>query len=70
MKLIGSIPWAVVGEKWLVTLTYPPEFPADGRVVKRHLEAFKMRFERAYGKQVVAVWKMNFNAGGRLTFTC
>jgi hypothetical protein len=68
LKLIGSVSWAVVGEKWFVTLSYPDDFPTDCRVAKAHLKAFRKAFERAYGRSAVAVWKMEFQGRGAVHF--
>jgi hypothetical protein len=46
-----------------VTLTYPGEYPGDGRLVKGHLRAFRERWERHYGS-VEGVWKMEFQRRG------
>lgn len=46
-----------------VTLTYPGEFPADGRVVKAHLRAFRQRWARRWGLPV-GVWKLEFQRRG------
>lgn len=63
MKLCAGIPWALFERRMFTTLTYPTEFPCDGRQVKRHLEAFRSRFERRFGKQAV-VWKLEFQRRG------
>jgi len=63
MKVCAAIPWGLFETRVFTTLTYPKEFPADGRRVKRHLGAFRRRFERRYGKQGV-VWKLEFQARG------
>lgn len=47
----------------MVTLTYPSEFPLSGRVVKRHLAAWRRRMERRYGDRR-AVWKLEFQRRG------
>jgi hypothetical protein len=46
-----------------VTLTYPGEFPSNGRQVKSHLTTFRKRWERRYGS-VEGVWKMEFQRRG------
>lgn len=63
MKLCAAIPWALFETRFFTTLTYPDEFPTDGRAVKRHLVAFRKRFERRWGKQA-AVWKLEFQRRG------
>jgi hypothetical protein len=61
------------GDLAMVTLTYPDrwqEATADldgvsrGRVVKRHLEALKMRWRRTFGSSVVGLWKLEFQRRG------
>ena len=63
LKLCASIPWSLFEVRMFTTLTYPDDFPTDGREVKRHLAAFRRRFERRYGKQAV-VWKLEFQRRG------
>ncbi len=46
-----------------VTLTYPGEYPGDGRLVKAHLQAFRERWNRRFGS-VEGVWKMEFQRRG------
>jgi hypothetical protein len=67
LKLCAAVPWALFEVRLFVTLTYPDEFPTDGRVVKRHLKAFRKRFERRWGKQA-AVWKLEFQHRGAAHF--
>lgn len=45
------------------TLTYPGEWPENPRVWKQHLQAFRKRFEREYGK-VPVFWKLEFQERG------
>ena len=47
-----------------VTLTYPAEYPRDGRVVKRHLKALRKRMGRGFGDELRAVWAMEFQKRG------
>jgi hypothetical protein len=64
LKAIGTIPWSVLGDRWFLTLTYPGEYPHDGRTVKAHLKAFRKRVERRYGRLSVCVWKLEFQKRG------
>ena len=51
----------------MVTLTYPGDWLAvapDGKTVKKHLKAFRKRWERAWGLPLLAVWKLEFQARG------
>ncbi|GAA4664780.1 hypothetical protein GCM10023197_19620 [Gordonia humi] len=54
----------------MVTLTYPGcwlRVAPDGPTVKKHLDAFRHRFERRYGA-ISAVWKLEFQ--GRRSARC
>jgi len=51
----------------MITLTYPGEWlivAPNGRAAKKHLEAFKMRYERAWGEALICVWKLEFQDRG------
>jgi hypothetical protein len=51
----------------MVTLTYPTDWLAvapNGKTAKRHLHAFRRRYEKAWGEPLVAVWKMEFQKRG------
>ncbi|MGH3505440.1 MAG: rolling circle replication-associated protein, partial [Nocardioidaceae bacterium] len=51
----------------ITTLTYPAqweEVAPSGRAVKRHMDKFRKRFERAWGRSLVGVWKLEFQARG------
>ncbi|MEV7014111.1 hypothetical protein [Streptosporangium sp. NPDC051022] len=51
----------------MVTLTYPGDWLAvapSGKVAKRHLQAFRRRYEKAWGEPVKAVWKLEFQRRG------
>lgn len=51
----------------MITLTYPGDWETvapNGEVVKKHLEAFFMRFERAWGYSPLVIWKMEFQRRG------
>lgn len=51
----------------MITLTYPDQWltvaPA-GADVKRHMKAFRKRFQRAWCRELVAIWKMEFQLRG------
>lgn len=49
--------------KSFVTLTYPKEFPADGKLVKRHLHAIKEALNRKCGKPSY-LWFLEFQKRG------
>lgn len=51
----------------MLTLTYPGDWltvAPDGKAVKKHLEAFKMRWSRRFGSKIMGVWKMEFQRRG------
>lgn len=51
----------------MVTLTYPSDWATvapDGATVKRHLDQFWKRLERAFGGPVRVVWKLEFQRRG------
>ena len=51
----------------MVTLTYPGGWEVvapNGEVVKGHLTSFFKRFERAWGVELICVWKMEFQSRG------
>lgn len=47
----------------MMTLTYPREFPADGRIVKAHLRALKERLRRRW-VDFRAIWFLEFQRRG------
>lgn len=51
----------------MTTLTYPGDWLAvapTGKAVKRHLDQFRKRFERAWGFAYVGIWKLEFQRRG------
>jgi len=49
----------------MVTLTYPGcwlRAAPNGKTAKRHMKAFRKRYERAYGETLYTVWKFEFQA--------
>ena len=51
----------------MTTLTYPGDWETvapTGKAVKRHLEIFRRRFERAWGFPYSGVWKLEFQRRG------
>jgi hypothetical protein len=51
----------------MTTLTYPGDWltvAPTGKAVKRHLDAFRKRFERAWGLPFVGIWKLEFQRRG------
>lgn len=47
----------------MITLTYPREYPSDGRVVKKHLNHFLITYRREYGP-CSYLWFLEFQARG------
>lgn len=51
----------------MLTLTYPGDWVTvapNGKALKRHLQAFRSRFIRAWGEDMWAVWKLEFQRRG------
>lgn len=51
----------------MVTLTYPGDWltvAPDGKAAKRHLQALRKRYGKAWGRDLHAVWKLEFQARG------
>lgn len=47
----------------MITLTYPREFPADGRTVKRHLDSFRKALARKF-PAALDLWFLEFQTRG------
>ena len=54
---------AFAGKVFLLTLTYPHEWPKDPTVSKGHLKAFLKRLERRHGK-FAAFWRLGYQRRG------
>lgn len=69
MTLFSAVPWRTFRPDRLVfcTLTYPGVYPANPRVWKQHLWAFRRRLEREYGELSI-IWKMEFQRRGAAHF--
>lgn len=55
----------------MITLTYPNDWltvAPTGKAAKAHLTSFRKRFERKYGTQMKALWKMEFQRRGAVHF--
>jgi len=59
-----SFPWDELGRLGLVTLTYPEEFPLDGRLVKAHALRFWRGWERRWGVKPRGMWCLEFQQRG------
>jgi hypothetical protein len=63
--------WPMLGDDTrlaaMLTLTYPTDWltvAPNGRAAKRHLQAFRKRYERAWGEKLRTIWKMEFQRRG------
>lgn len=61
-KNCAAIPWGAF-PFYFVTLTYPGDYPSNGREVKRHLDNLRRAWTDRYGLPL-AVWKMEFQRRG------
>lgn len=48
----------------MVTLTYPNEFPEDGKIVKSHLADMLRSFKRKLGDHLTYIWFLEFQRRG------
>lgn len=60
---MGRVNRELAGLPLFQTLTYGRDWPPDGRVVKRHLDAFNKRRARRYPESS-AIWKMELQKRG------
>ncbi len=63
-KAALRFPWHEVGRLVLITLTYPADFPLDGRLVKRQVKELWRRWEREYGERPRGIWGLEFQDRG------
>lgn len=63
MKLLNSVNRDATALPYFVTLTYHDTWPADRKGRKRHLDAFRKRLERRFGR-FPAVWRLEFQRRG------
>lgn len=55
----------------MITLTYPKDWLAvapTSKAAKRHLQIFRKRFEREYGRPLFGLWKAEFQRRGAVHF--
>lgn len=71
LRAFVSVDWSALdvdgAPLGMVTLTYPAQWLAvapSGRVVKRHLKAFRQRYGRAVGRRLDGAWKLEFQRRG------
>jgi hypothetical protein len=60
LKLVSEST-APLWKAYIVLLTYPHAFPVDGRIVKRHADAFGKRLRR---RGLVCMWTLEFQERG------
>lgn len=63
LDLLNSINRREVPLPLFITLTYPSTWPKSPRTWKKHLEAFRSRFTRRFGK-LPAVWRLEYQRRG------
>jgi hypothetical protein len=68
---LASLDWSYLGQVTglpaMVTLTYPGDWltvAPSGKAVKAHLQAFLVRWERAWGEPLTGAWKLEFQDRG------
>lgn len=64
MRQMGAVEWDNMLPSLFLTLTYPGLAPDDGAIVKKHLEAFKKRWQRRWKVKATGAWKMEFQRRG------
>ena len=62
-RVASAVDWSVYGQSLFVTLTYPGDFPLDGRRVKRDLAVFRRAWARRFGV-ARGMWKLEFQRRG------
>jgi hypothetical protein len=60
---VASIAWELFPNRVFVTLTYPADWPSNGRQVNADLKAYRQWLERRFGPLVV-VWKREYQRRG------
>lgn len=70
-RAIAELDWtdffAQPGVPGMLTLTYPGDWltvAPTGKAVKRHMDVFRKRFARRFGRPLIALWKLEFQARG------
>lgn len=63
VKTLEALPWDRLGRLAWIGLTYPAEYPEDGRIVKRQFDNWLNRWRRAFG-QPVGAWKIEYQRRG------
>jgi hypothetical protein len=63
-KAALRFPWDELGRMALLSMTYPAEFPQDGREVKRHIRLFWARWARHFGARPRGMWCFEFQRRG------
>lgn len=63
LQLLNSLNRNKIKLPLFITLTYPGEFPEDPRVWKKHLQAWRRRMLRKFGRCPM-VWRLEFQKRG------
>jgi len=69
-KAALRVRWDEMGYVGLVTLTYPRDYPRNGRLAKRHLELLWGQWRTRFGERPMGIWGMEFQERGALHFHC
>lgn len=69
-KAALRVRWDQMGYLGLVTLTFPKEYPKNGRLAKRHLNLLWGRWKSRFGERPMGMWGMEFQERGALHFHC
>lgn len=65
MQSIAQADWeSCRGVPEMVTLTYPADFPVDGKLVKQHFLRWLKRTERKQQRPLQCVWKLEYQRRG------
>lgn len=60
----ACIPWSSFERVGMISLTYPPAFPRDGRVVQADLRRFWEQWTRRFGRRPTGIWTREFQRRG------
>lgn len=64
LRMLHTVKNSDVNWQSLICLTYPAEFPSDGRTVKANLNAFLTVMRRKFGEGVSYLWFLEFQRRG------
>jgi hypothetical protein len=61
LSLFNRVDWPRAGKCLFITLTYPDDcYPADNKVMSKHLHLFRRKMEKHLEKQVPLVWRIEW----------